>query len=78
MNISLTLSLPQPTPEFVTLTLPSLNLDTSIVAIGVSVEINNRIANSLDPDETDRYESSGSALFTKTSVLACSDEKVIQ
>ena len=39
------------TPEFLKWTLPSLNLDTFIVA-------NNRMANSVDPDEMAHYEPS--------------------
>ena len=46
------------TSEFLKLTHPSLYLDTSIVANRGLVKINNRIANSVDPDETAHYEPS--------------------
>ena len=46
------------TPEFITWTLPSPNLDTSIVANrGFNLKkFINRMANSVDPDETAHYE----------------------
>ena len=42
------------------------------------MKINNRIANSVDPDETARFRavSSGSALFVKVSVLVCRAERI--
>ena len=47
------------TPKYLNWTVPSLNLDTFIVANrGFSQKINNRMANSVDPDETARYEPS--------------------
>ena len=39
------------TSEFLNWTIPSLNMNTSIVANRVSVKISNRMANSVDPDE---------------------------
>ena len=42
-------------PEFLKWTLPSLNLDTSIVA---NSKINNWITNDVDPDEMAHYEPS--------------------
>ena len=46
------------TPEFLKWTLPSLNLDMSIVANGVSVQNKNRMGNIVDPDEMAHYEPS--------------------
>ena len=43
------------TPEFMKWPLPSLNLDTSIVAKRFQAKISNRMANSVDPDETVLY-----------------------
>ena len=46
-------------PAFMKWTLPSLNLDTSIVANrDITQNINNRTANSVDPDVTVHYEPS--------------------
>ena len=42
--------------------------------IGFHSEINNRMANNVDPDETG--DSSGSAVFAKVSVLACRTEGI--
>ena len=42
------------TPEFLKWTLPSLNLDTSIIVIRISVNTN-KMANHVDPDETAHY-----------------------
>ena len=47
---------------------PCLNLATSFDANRVSVKISNRMANSVDPDET--------APFAKVSVVVCRDERV--
>ena len=56
---SITISLNPFIPKFLTWTLPSLTLDTSIVANwGFSKKINNEIPKSVDPDETARYEPS--------------------
>ena len=64
-NKNLTLS-PSSTPlsasplstKFLTWTLPDLNLETSTLQKGFSVKINNRNANSVDPDKTARCEPS--------------------
>ena len=51
-------------PVFLTWILPSLNLDTSIVANRVfSQNNNNIIANGVDPDEKSRYEPSHLDLY---------------
>ena len=47
---------PTPTPSFLTWTLPSLHLDISIVANRGFSQNHTRMANSVDPDETARYE----------------------
>ena len=44
------------TPEFLKWTHPSLNWETSIVANRVSVKINNKMANSVDPDKMACYK----------------------
>ena len=62
------------TPEFLNWTLPFLKRDANS---GFNQSINNRMANSVDPDETAlRAVSSGSALFANVSVLVCRDERV--
>ena len=43
------------TPEFLKWVHPSMNSDISIVANRRLFKINNKMANSVDPDETDRY-----------------------
>ena len=57
-------------------TLPSLNLDNPLLLIGVSVQNQYRMANSIDSDEKAHFVSSGSILFAKVSVLVCRDERV--
>ena len=66
------------TPEFLKWTLPSLNLDSSIVANrNKSKTFSNRIANSVDPDEMAHNEPSHLDLqFAKVSVLVCKADRV--
>ena len=42
--------------------------------IGISIKINNRMTNSVDPDEKARL--SGSALFAKVFILVSRDERL--
>ena len=52
-----------------------MNFDTFIVANRISVKINNRMANSVDPDEMAWYKPSHLDLqFAK--VLVCRDDRV--